>query len=138
MTRLSADEAVFKDHFPGFPVVPGVLLTEMMGQAAAQCLLAERLPRGRPMLVQIKSARFRDWVRPDQSVVLTAEIRSSRPEFATANCRAQVEGRQVASAELLFAFLAPDHPASQVKDVVLERYLAALAQAQPDAGSAAV
>ncbi|MCK7480556.1 MAG: hypothetical protein M0C28_27495 [Candidatus Moduliflexus flocculans] len=41
------DLEFFRDHFPGFPVVPGVLLTEMMGQAAAMCLNAETPERGR-------------------------------------------------------------------------------------------
>ena len=43
---VNPDEDYFQDHFPGFPVMPGVLLTETMGQAAAKCLDAERLPRG--------------------------------------------------------------------------------------------
>ena len=38
---VAMDEDFFQDHFPGFPVVPGVLLTEMMGQAAGKCLEAE-------------------------------------------------------------------------------------------------
>ncbi len=43
---IGPDEDFFRDHFPGFPVVPGVLLTEMMAQAAGKCLDAET-PRAR-------------------------------------------------------------------------------------------
>lgn len=87
VTTLSPDEELFDDHFPGFPVVPGVLLTEMMAQAAGKCLLAEDPARGRPMLAQIKAASFRTWVRPGEKITLIGEIRASRPQFATAACR---------------------------------------------------
>lgn len=120
---MNADEELFLDHFPGFPVVPGVLLTEMLGQAAGKCLLAESPARGRPMLAQIKSANFRSWVRPGEVVTLVAEIRSSRPQFATASCHASVEARPICSAELMFSFLASSNFASGLRDEVLERYL---------------
>ncbi|HEU5069706.1 MAG TPA: 3-hydroxyacyl-ACP dehydratase FabZ family protein [Verrucomicrobiae bacterium] len=129
--RIAPDEDYFADHFPGFPVVPGVLLTEMMGQAAAKCLLVEPGERGRPMLAQIKSASFRDWVRPGQTVTLLAEVRANRPQFATVACQAEVEGRPVAAAELLFSFVAADQFDPHYRDAVLDAYLAK----QPCAGT---
>lgn len=121
--HVSPDEDYFLDHFPGFPVVPGVILTEMMGQAAGKCLAAESLERGRPMLAQIKSAKFREWVAPGKTVILTADIRTSRPQFATAECRAEVDGREVCSAELLFTFVSPEKFGISMDDEVLQRYL---------------
>lgn len=123
--HIAPDEDYFADHFPGFPVVPGVLLTEMMAQAAGKCLVAEDRSRGRPMLAQIKSASFRDWVGPGQTVTLFGEIKSSRPQFATALCRAEVEGRPVASAEVMFTFLPAERFSAGLPDEVLERHLAA-------------
>src|SRR3954464_14864412 len=101
---ISPDEDYFRDHFPGFPVVPGVLLTEMMAQTAGKCLDAENPARGKSMLAKINGASFRDWVRPGETAVIKGEIRTSRPQFATADCRIEIGDRQVCSSELLFSF----------------------------------
>src|SRR5512145_1376428 len=102
---LPPDEELFRDHFPGFPVVPGVLLTEMMAQAAGKCLDAERSPRGRAMLGKILNATFREWVAPGEPAVITASIDSNRNEFAVAKCQVEVNGKTVCSADLFFVFL---------------------------------
>lgn len=121
---MSPGEELFLDHFPGFPVVPGVLLTEMMAQTAGKCLYSENPDRGRPMLAQIKGASFRGWVRPGESIVLTAEIQSSRPQFATAACQGKVDGRLVCSAGLMFSFTPSSSFTAEYRDEVLDRYLA--------------
>jgi 3-hydroxyacyl-[acyl-carrier-protein] dehydratase len=119
---LGQQEEFFRDHFPGFPVVPGVLLTEMMAQTAGKCLDAENPKRGKAMLAQIKMASFREWVSPGQVAMIFAQIRSSRPQFATADCYVEVEGRKVCSAELFFTFVTADRFAADYRDEVLERY----------------
>jgi 3-hydroxyacyl-[acyl-carrier-protein] dehydratase len=123
---FSGGEDFFRDHFPGFPVVPGVLLTETMGQTAAKCLDAESREKGRgkAMLAQIRSASFRDWVRPDETVLVKAEIRSNRDEYATAACSVEVRGNRVCTAELLFSFLPMEKFAPGYRDEVLEAFLA--------------
>jgi 3-hydroxyacyl-[acyl-carrier-protein] dehydratase len=121
---LPASEELFQDHFPGFPVVPGVLLTEMMAQAAGKCLNAQRLPRGNAMLVEVRSARFRQWVKPEEAIRLHATIESNQGDFATARTHAAVGGRKVCSAELLFAFKPISEFAPDYRDAVLEEWLA--------------
>jgi 3-hydroxyacyl-[acyl-carrier-protein] dehydratase len=120
---ISADEDFLRDHFPGFPVVPGVLLTEMMAQAAGKCLDAEDSSRGKAMLAQIKAASFREWVPPAKTATISCRIRSSRAQVATATCTVEVEGRKACSAELLFTFVPSHRFASDYRDEVLDRYL---------------
>lgn len=105
---MDASEEVFKDHFPGFPVVPGVLLTEMMAQAGGRCLFAEDPERGYPVLIRIKDAVFRNWVEPGQEVRLHAEVVTSAPTYASVRCHAEVGGRRICQADLSYSFLPAD------------------------------
>lgn len=123
LKRIGADEDFFQDHFPGFPVVPGVLLTEMMAQTAGKCLDAETKPRGKAMLARINSASFREWVGPDTDAIIHANIRINRENFATANCHIEVDSKKVCSAELLFSFVPLEQFALGYRDEVLESYL---------------
>lgn len=120
---VPVNEELFQDHFPGFPVMPGVLLTEMMAQAAGKCLDAQRLPRGKPMLTKILSATFRSWVKPGDTTLLYAAIVSNEARYATAECRLEVDGRVAAQARLFFAFVATDQFAPDLRDEVLEAFL---------------
>ncbi len=120
---VPAGDDYFQDHFHGFPVVPGVLLTETMGQAAAKCLDAQCLPRGKALLARILSASFRQWVRPGDELELRASIVSNEERFATAECQAQVGGRNVAQAKLFFSFMPIETFAPGFRDEVLDDFL---------------
>jgi 3-hydroxyacyl-[acyl-carrier-protein] dehydratase len=129
---IPAKEELFRDHFPGFPAVPGVLLAEMMAQAAGKCLDAEGIHPGKAMLGQIRSATFRQWVKPDQEAIIHAEIVQNRSTCATADCFVVVDGRKVCSAELFFVFASYARFAPDYRDEILDAYR----EAHPPMGSA--
>jgi 3-hydroxyacyl-[acyl-carrier-protein] dehydratase len=126
---MPASEEFFLDHFPGFPVVPGVLLTEMMAQAAGKVLDTEDAARGRAMLGEIRSARFRSWMRPDETATIFASIVKSQADFAVARCHIKIADRKICSAELMFAFVPRNQFAPDYVDEVLATYLASRASA---------
>lgn len=122
MKRMPADEELFKDHFPGFPVVPGVLLTEMIAQAAGKCLDAEDSERGKPMLVRIKSASFHRWVLPDENAVIHVSVKKSQAHYATIDGHILVQDELACKAELFFGFVPYDKFAEDRSDRDLEEY----------------
>jgi len=128
---LPSNEELFRDHFPGFPVVPGVLLTEMMAQAAGRCLDADGTHPGRAMLGKINGANFREWVKPDQEIILHAKITQNRPTYAKADCFAEVEGKKVCSAELFFVFAPHEQFAADYQDEILAAYWSTHPSRQP-------
>jgi 3-hydroxyacyl-[acyl-carrier-protein] dehydratase len=98
-----SEDPVFADHFPGFPVVPGVLLTEAMGQTAGWALAAQLAPGGRfPLLLMVEKAKFRRLVRPGEEIRLEAEIDAPRGGAWPARTRASVGGERAAEARLVF------------------------------------
>jgi 3-hydroxymyristoyl/3-hydroxydecanoyl-(acyl carrier protein) dehydratase len=103
--------------------VPGVLLTEMMAQAAGKCLDAADPARGKAMLVQIRKASFRKWVRPDEQVDIHAQVKSNKFHYATAMCRVEVSEDEAARAELMFSFVPLSEFAPGFRDDLVDEFL---------------
>jgi 3-hydroxyacyl-[acyl-carrier-protein] dehydratase len=102
MVTFPPDAWFFADHFPGFPIVPGTMLTEAMAQAAGWLLLATLEFKQWPVLASVDRATFRRLVRAEEPVSLSASIRSAHPSDFEVLVRATVHTRQVADARLLF------------------------------------
>ena len=105
---FSPEERFFADHFPGFPVVPGVLLLEALAQLAGKLIgYSVRLDRGDwpfPIITMMNGVKFRRFVRPDEQVQLEARLTALRDEMADVRVRAKVDGRVVTQANQIFVF----------------------------------
>ncbi|MDP2305807.1 MAG: 3-hydroxyacyl-ACP dehydratase FabZ family protein [Pseudomonadota bacterium] len=103
-----ADSFFFADHFPGFPVVPGVILLEAMAQLSGKLIgYSVRKARGDwpfPIITMANAVKFRRFVRPEEVVELLTQVVELRDESAIMFVRAKVDGKVVAQAEEIFVF----------------------------------
>lgn len=93
---------VFEGHFPGHPLVPGVLLTETMAQASGYLVLALGDFGRMPFLMAVDRARFRDFVRPGTALVIEAFHEHEGSGYAATRARISADGKPVAEADLRF------------------------------------
>ena len=101
---VSANEPFFQGHFPGYKVMPGVLILEALAQVGAVALLSEPENRGKLALFGgIKNARFKRQVRPGDVLELECELTERLGSVGFGTATARVDGKLAARAELTFA-----------------------------------
>jgi len=105
--NVSFNESFFQGHFPGAPVMPGVLIVEAMAQAGAVLILQAVPDRGTKLVyfTGIDGARFRRPVVPGDRLQLTLEVLRLRPRACLMRGVAEVEGEVAAEAEILSAMV---------------------------------
>jgi 3-hydroxyacyl-[acyl-carrier-protein] dehydratase len=115
---LSLAEEYLADHFPRFPVMPGVLMLEAMTQAGAWLVRAsEDFQHSMVVLKEAKNVKYGQFVAPGQTLHVSAEIVSQTDEETTVKARGTVDGRTTVSGRLVLerynlADRAPSHAAS--------------------------
>lgn len=116
---FSRSEVFFMDHFPGMPIVPGVLQIEMMAQMAGKCYAIAN-PAVLPVLGTVKAAKFYGNVKPGDRCIIHAEIIKAAKGFLVADAFIEVEGKKVSSASILFGQVPRSRLNSQEFDAVVE------------------
>jgi len=105
--NVSINEPYFQGHFPGNPVMPGVLQLEAMAQAAGILMLRRGSAEGKATLfMSADKVKFRKPVRPGDQLILNAKLTKTRGDkLAAAEVTCTVDGHVVSSADLMFAII---------------------------------
>lgn len=106
--QFRPDESFFAGHFPGQPIVPGVLLIEAMAQTFA-CLALKNAPSAQVFLTGVDRARFRHPVLPGDVIEISVQRDETHLGLTRARASVSVRGTKVADA-ILIAHVASPHP----------------------------
>ncbi len=101
---VSGNEPFFQGHFPGYKVMPGVLIVEALAQVGAVAVLTEPENQGKLALFGgIKNARFKKQVRPGDRLELRCKLTARKGPVGIGTAEAYLDGELACKAELTFA-----------------------------------
>jgi 3-hydroxyacyl-[acyl-carrier-protein] dehydratase len=134
---LTMAEEYLADHFPHFPVMPGVLMLEAMTQASAWLVrVSEDFAHSMVVLRQANNVKYTQFVEPGQTLVVTADVIESGENETKLKACGKVDGRIIVNARLTLAQynladLNPEHePTDAATKLELRNHLALLYQAR--------
>jgi 3-hydroxyacyl-[acyl-carrier-protein] dehydratase len=100
--HLAATERYLEDHFPNFPIMPGVLMLEAMFQAAYWLVRkTEDFAHSMVVLKEARNVKFSGFLKPGQDLVITAEVKKQDGLCTTLVARGEVDGQTVVSGRLI-------------------------------------
>ncbi len=97
---------IFEGHFPGYPLMPGVLLIESMAQTSGWLVVAANRFERMPFLAAVKDAKLRSFVTPGQRLDVTAALKHEGSGFAMTTARITADGKTMCDATLTFRVVA--------------------------------
>jgi 3-hydroxyacyl-[acyl-carrier-protein] dehydratase len=109
--QVPAHHTIFEGHFPGFPIMPGVLLTEAMAQSSGWLLMGAMKFERMPFLAMVKESKLRGFVSPGQLLTIEARIEHEGSGFAVTSAKARVGKELKCSADLTFRLIPFPDPA---------------------------
>lgn len=104
-SRVPQTSSIFEGHFPGHPIMPGVLLVEIMAQASGYLLLALHAFQQMPFLASIRDAKLRTFVEPEAELLVSASLAHDGSGFAVTKAKVRHQRVNVCDAELTFRLM---------------------------------
>ena len=109
---------VFEGHFPGYPILPGVLMIETMAQTGGWLVLATLGCEKMPFLMQVEKAKMRSFVAPGQALEVEARLTHEGSGYAVVKASISAGGKKVTDAEIRYGVVA--FPNETLKAAMLE------------------
>src|SRR5580693_2952681 len=109
--RVPETSTIFEGHFPGHPIMPGVLLIEAMAQTSGWLLLALMKFERMPFLAAVKEAKMRGFVAPGELLTIHASLVHDGSGYSITEAKVKVDGKLRCNATLTFShipFPSPD------------------------------
>jgi 3-hydroxyacyl-[acyl-carrier-protein] dehydratase len=109
LAQVPQTSTIFEGHFPGHPLMPGVLLIEAMAQTSGWLIIGVTDFTRMPFLAGVKGAKLRAFVRPGQPLLLKASLLHEGSGYAITKAAIVADGKTIADAEITFKVMAfPD------------------------------
>ncbi|CCF14558.1 beta-hydroxyacyl-(acyl-carrier-protein) dehydratase FabZ [Brevibacillus laterosporus GI-9] len=104
LKNVTMNEPFFQGHFPGYPVMPGVLIVEALAQVGAVAILGKEENKGKlAFFAGIDNFRFKEQVKPGDTLLLEVVMTRVRGAVGKGNAVARVGEKVVAEGEIMFA-----------------------------------
>jgi 3-hydroxyacyl-[acyl-carrier-protein] dehydratase len=100
--RVPVASTIFEGHFPGYPLMPGVLLIEAMAQTSGWLVIAVTKFSRMPFFAALKEAKLRSFVSPGQDLSLSAKLLHEGSGYAVTKADIRCEGKLTCNAEITF------------------------------------
>jgi 3-hydroxyacyl-[acyl-carrier-protein] dehydratase len=108
--RVPEVNTIFEGHFPGHPIMPGVLLIESMAQTSGWLLLALMKFERMPFLAAVKEAKMRGFVTPGELLTIEAKVLHEGSGYAMTEARVKVGGKLKCNATITFSHVPFPNP----------------------------
>jgi 3-hydroxyacyl-[acyl-carrier-protein] dehydratase len=115
---VPTESTIFEGHFPGYPLMPGVLLIEAMAQTSGWLVVAMNRFERMAFLAQVKDAKFRTFVTPGQTLAVKARVVHEGSGYAVTETSISIHGKPVCDATLTLRIL--DFPNQDVRNRMRE------------------
>jgi len=108
--QVPQHSTIFEGHFPGHPIMPGVLLIESMAQTSGWLLIALMKFERMPFLAAVKEAKMRGFVTPGELLTIEAGIVHEGSGYAITEAKVRVDGKLKCNATITFSLVPPPNP----------------------------